>query len=93
MTFMSGITVAMNRLVPPSQRATLNGFGALGGSFCKSIGPAFAGLLVAFSFSSGLFSPHGGATFLFLIIGAVNVFTTVAAFYFLHEEVRDETIG
>jgi hypothetical protein len=89
MTFMSGITVATNRLVPPSQRATLNGLGVLGGSLCKSLGPVLAGLLVAFSFSSGVFSPHGGAAFLFLVIGGANVVTTVAAFCFLREEDED----
>lgn len=90
LTYFSGITVATNRLVPPSQRATLNGFGGLGASVAKSLGPAFAGLLVAFSFSSGWFTPHVGAWFLFATIGAVNVVTTVAAFCLLREDPDEE---
>jgi hypothetical protein len=66
--FYSSMAIATNRTVLTSHRASMNGLSMLGGSIAKGVGPAFAGFLVAFSVSSGVFSPHVGAVFVFAVI-------------------------
>lgn len=92
LTFFSGITVAINRLVEPSHRATLNGLNTLGGSIAKGIGPTFAGLLVAFFFSSGWFAPAYGAWLLFGTVAVLGVMTSVLGFLYLKEDYEDASI-
>mmetsp|Transcript_11477 Transcript_11477/g.31733 ORF Transcript_11477/g.31733 Transcript_11477/m.31733 type:complete len:653 (+) Transcript_11477:2196-4154(+) len=86
MAFLSSVMVAMNRTVIPSHRGTMNGFCTLGGSVTKTIGPSFAGLLVAFSLSSGFFPPAVGAVVLFLVLAGVGVMVTLAALFLLKED-------
>jgi hypothetical protein len=50
----------------------------------KGIGPTFAGVLVAFSLSSGVFTPEVGAVFVFLVIGIFGSLGTVAVYFLLH---------
>jgi len=85
LTFFSGITVAINRLVPAQHRATLNGLNTLGGSGAKALGPAFAGVLVSFFFSSGLFAPRIAPYLLYGSIGICMVVNALTAFLFLHD--------
>jgi hypothetical protein len=66
--FFSSMVIATNRTVPASHRASMNGLFVFGGSVAKGAGPAFAGFLVTFSVSSGVFSPHVGAVFVFVVI-------------------------
>jgi MFS family permease len=66
--FYSSIAITTNRTVLASHRASMNGLSMLGGSIAKGAGPAFAGCLVAFSLSSGVFSPHVGAAFVFAVL-------------------------
>lgn len=49
--YFAVITITTNRTVPASLRATTNGLSMVGGSVAKGLGPIFAGVLVAFSFS------------------------------------------
>lgn len=65
--FFSSMVIATNRTVPASQRASMNGLSMLGGSVAKGAGPAFAGFLVTFSVSSGVFC-HVGEVFVFFVI-------------------------
>ena len=49
--YFAVITITTNRTVPASLRATTNGLSMVGGSVAKGLGPIFAGVLVAVSFS------------------------------------------
>lgn len=88
----SGMTVTMNRLVEANQRATLNGLVTLLGSVSKSLGPACAGILVAFFFSSGIFAPHLAAFLLYLTFAGIACVGAVYAVWFL-EEKDDEDVA
>ena len=50
--YFAVITITTNRTVPASLRATTNGLSMVGGSVAKGLGPIFAGILVAVSFSA-----------------------------------------
>jgi hypothetical protein len=86
LVFFSSISIAANRTVIPSQRGTMNGLSMLGGSFAKGLGPTFAGFLVAFSISSGVFPPHSGAIVIFAAIGLLGSATVVMTFLLLGQE-------
>jgi MFS family permease len=86
LVFFSSITIATNRTVVPSHRGSMNGLSMLGGSFAKGLGPIFAGFLVAFSVSSGVFTPHVGAIVVFAVIGLLGGATVVMTFLLLGEE-------
>ena len=90
LVFFSSLIVATNRTVLPTHRGSMNGLSALGGSIAKGAGPAFAGLLVAFSFSSGLFPPHVGAVFMWLVIGVMGGLCSLATFALLSESDDDD---
>ena len=85
----STVTMATNRTVPTSQRATMNGFSMLGGSVAKALGPAFAGFLFSFSISSGVFAAPYGSVFVFCIVGIMGIFHVVLSFH-LKEYYPDE---
>eukprot|EP00562_Extubocellulus_spinifer_P013031 CAMPEP_0178545144 /NCGR_PEP_ID=MMETSP0697-20121206/3489_1 /TAXON_ID=265572 /ORGANISM="Extubocellulus spinifer, Strain CCMP396" /LENGTH=509 /DNA_ID=CAMNT_0020177699 /DNA_START=1631 /DNA_END=3156 /DNA_ORIENTATION=- len=69
--FFAGITIATNRTVPASLRAKTNGLSMVGGSISKGLGPIFAGLLVALSFSvPNKEVTQYGALFIWSTIGA-----------------------
>ncbi|KAG7359194.1 major facilitator superfamily transporter [Nitzschia inconspicua] len=89
LVFFSSITIATNRTVIPCHRCTLNGLSMLGGSFAKGLGPIVAGWLTAFGISSGTFSPHVGAVFVFLTIGVSALITSCMTQYMLNEKVKD----
>eukprot|EP00541_Cyclophora_tenuis_P010602 CAMPEP_0116550926 /NCGR_PEP_ID=MMETSP0397-20121206/5686_1 /TAXON_ID=216820 /ORGANISM="Cyclophora tenuis, Strain ECT3854" /LENGTH=57 /DNA_ID=CAMNT_0004075787 /DNA_START=793 /DNA_END=963 /DNA_ORIENTATION=- len=57
----------------------MNGLSTVGSSLAKGIGPVFAGLLVAFCLSSGLFSPQFGATLIFVVFSAIGLFIATLA--------------
>jgi len=69
----STLTMTTNRTVPFHARATVNGFSMVGGSFGKALGPTFAGILFAFSASSGVFRAPFGSVFVFCIIGFMGL--------------------
>lgn len=69
----------------------MNGLSTLGGSIAKALGPTFAGALVAFSFSSGIFSPHVGAVFMFSLIGGLGALVSVLSFVLIHDDKEDES--
>jgi len=89
-TFMASITLAINRLVPPSQRGTLNGYSMLGTSVAKTCGPTFAGWIVSFFFSSGLFPPHLGAVMVFAVIALLGLGVFSICFLLDESEVPSE---
>jgi MFS family permease len=91
LAFFSSLTVALNRTVLPSHRGTMNGLTTLGGSVAKALGPMFAGALVAFSFSSGVFAPHVGAVFMFFLIGGLGVLVSMLSFVLIHGDEEDES--
>lgn len=86
LTFYSGMSVATNRLVDPTHRAILNGLVATGGSLAKTIAPAFAGLFIAFVFSSGLFPPQATAAILFGTMGVIGAVIAHSTCYLLKSE-------
>jgi MFS family permease len=90
LAFFSSIIVATNRTVSPSHRGAMNGLAELGGSVAKSFGPTFAGFLVAFSLSSGVFTPEVGAVFMYLVFGIFGSLGTVAVFFLLHDPDEEE---
>ena len=77
--FFASITIATNRTVPASYRASVNGLSQLGASVCKGIGPTLTGLFVAFSFSSRVVSPHIGATVVFGVLSLLALLVAVPA--------------
>jgi MFS family permease len=77
--FFSSITIATNRTVPASLRAATNGFGSLGASIAKGVGPAMCGVFVAFNFSSGVVPPHMGATIVFGVLSLLALLVAVPA--------------
>jgi len=87
MTFFAGITIATNRTVPTSHRATMNGLSMLGGSVAKAIGPTFAGFLVAFSASSGVIHPRVlGSVVIFAMIGLLGLSVGFICLFCLKEK-------
>jgi MFS family permease len=83
LVFFSSITIATNRTVIPSHRGTMNGLSMLGGSCAKGLGPVFAGLLVSFGISSGIFAPKVGAIFVFATIGLCAAVTAAVTVLFM----------
>lgn len=77
--YFSSITIATNRTVPASFRASTNGLSMLGASICKGIGPAVCGVFVAFSFSSGDVPPHVGALIVFGVLSLLALLVAVPA--------------
>jgi len=90
LVFFSSLMVATNRTVLPTHRGTMNGLSTLGGSIMKGVGPTFAGLLVSFCFSSGVFPPHVGAVFMWLVIGAMGCLCSISTFVLLSEDAGDD---
>mmetsp|Transcript_15840 Transcript_15840/g.20687 ORF Transcript_15840/g.20687 Transcript_15840/m.20687 type:complete len:205 (-) Transcript_15840:596-1210(-) len=81
----SSLLVALNRTVIPEHRSAINNFNNFGGSILKVLGPSFAGALVAFSFSSGLFDPFFGAVFTFVLLAALGGLNAMASIILLKE--------
>jgi MFS family permease len=88
--YFSSIFIALNRTVPATHRATMNGLQTLGGSISKGLGPTFAGLLVAFSVSNGLWSPKVGGFVVWFVIGILGILNTLAVALCLREDPVDE---
>ena len=87
-TFLSSLVVTMNRSVPnPSHRGAMNGFCTMGASVAKALGPPFAGLLVAFCLSAGVFStPSAGAIVMFVALASLGGLTALGVTLLLREE-------
>lgn len=73
LVFFANVSVAVNRSVPASERATTNGLASFGGSIAKGMGPVFAGYLVAYSVAWG--GEYGGV----LIFGTTALLGLCAA--------------
>lgn len=93
LVFFSSITIATNRTVIPSHRGTMNGLSMLGGSCAKGLGPVFAGLLVSFGISSGVFAPKVGAIFVFVMIGLCAAVAAAVTVLFMRRSCTDDDDG
>lgn len=71
--FYAGVTIGTNRTVDATQRATLNGLSSLGSSVGRGLGPVFAGALVTFSMSSGVFPARFGSVVVYSAITACGL--------------------
>jgi MFS family permease len=80
LVFFSSVSVTMNRTVPRSHRATMNGLSVLGGSVAKGLGPIFAGFLV--SGSVALWGSLGGLL-IFGTIGLIGCAVAATTFFYL----------
>jgi MFS family permease len=89
LVFFGSISVAVNRSVPASERATMNGLSMLGGSVAKGLGPIFSGFLVT---SSVAWFGKYGSLMIFTSIGLLGCGVMACAFIFLRDEddVEDE---
>lgn len=87
--FFSSITVATNRTVPATHRASMNGLSMLGGSMAKACGPTFAGFLVAFCLSSGVVPQRVGGALIFLVIALLGIAVAFVS-TFLLKEINDD---
>jgi len=92
--FYTSLAVSTNNTVPTSLRATANGVFMVIASFAQGIGPTLTGLLVSFSFSSTVMSPHVGAFVVWWTIGLVGIGVFVGSLVALtdtqkHENTRD----
>jgi MFS family permease len=88
--FFSSVSMAINRTVSARQRGTVNGLSVLGGSLAKGLGPAFSGILVATSVSSGFVSPHAGVTVIFSTLGTIAIGVAYSANKYLKEEEKPQ---
>ena len=83
LVFFSSISIATNRTVPVSDRASMNGLSVLGGSVAKALGPSFAGLLTTLSVRwLGSFAS-------LLVFGSVSILglsVLTLSLFFLHDE-------
>ena len=73
--FFTSMSIALNKTVEASQRASLNGLATIGGSIAKGIGPIVAGFLVTASFSSALVPAQYGSIIIFCCIGLMGIAT------------------
>lgn len=73
----STITMTTNRTVPQHQRSSMNGLSMLGGSFAKSLGPLFGGVM--FSTSVGHVTPPFGSVVVYSIVAALGLCLGVQA--------------
>jgi len=71
--FFTNVSVMINRSVPATQRATVNGLSNLGGSAAKGMGPLAAGLLTSQSV------PLFGAVASLVIFGSIVAFGSALA--------------
>ena len=71
--FYANITIVTNRTVESYHRATLNGLSAMGASLSRGASPLFAGWLVAFCLSSGVFPSQYGAFFIYIVLGGLGM--------------------
>ena len=85
LVFFSSIAISTNRTVIPSHRCTVNGLSMLGGSVAKGLGPIFAGWLVSFAISSGVFAPKAGGAMVFVVIGTFSAIAAGTTFPLLVE--------
>jgi len=69
----SSVSVATNRSVSSSERATVNGISQLGGSITKASGPIVAGFLVSFLLGGRIVGTKTGVYSLFGIISVIGV--------------------
>ena len=79
-------TIGANRTVESSQRATMNGLNSLGTSIARGSGPIFAGLLVAFSMTSGLVSPELGGWVVYVVLTGIGVISCVVTWLIPDED-------
>jgi MFS family permease len=83
LVFFGSISVAVNRSVPASERATMNGLSVLGGSIAQGLGPIFSGFLVT---SSVAWFGKYGSLMIFTSIGLLGCGVMTCAFIFLRDE-------
>jgi len=83
LVFFSSISVATNRTVPISDRASINGLGVLGGSAAKALGPTFAGVLTTVTVK---WLGKYASLVVFGTIGVLGMCVTVSSILLLHEE-------
>jgi MFS family permease len=69
--FFTCMSLAMNKTVPLSQRATMNGIQLMVGSLARAFGPIFAGAMTTISFSSKL-PDLWGCIPVFLVVGTIG---------------------
>jgi hypothetical protein len=68
--FYAGITIATNRMVEASHRATLNGLSSVVASIGRGFGPLVAGSLIAFSMTSQSIDPAFGSVLAYSVLTA-----------------------
>jgi len=82
---LSGVLLALNRIVPAHHRGSLNTMLLLGGSCVKVVAPICAGLLAAFMFSSSLL-PEISITVIFGTLGVFQLLLAVFAIQYVKDE-------
>ena len=73
--FFTCISLGINKTVPASQRATMNGIQLMGGSLARAFGPIVAGTLTSFAFSAPQLGSMGSVV-VFIIIGLIGWIVT-----------------
>ena len=79
--FYANMTIVTNRTVEASHRATLNGLSSVGASVGRGCGPLFAGSLVAFSMSSGIFPAQYGSIVIYTVLAALGMVAFVFTYH------------
>ena len=82
MVFYSNMAVAMNRSVPPDQRATAQGVCGMGENIARGLGPMFAGVL---SSSSVRMMGKFGSILTFGTIGAIGTLFALCTVFYLRD--------
>ena len=73
--FFTCISLGINKTVPASQRATMNGIQLMGGSVARACGPIVAGTLTSFAFSAPQLGSMGSLV-VFIIICLIGWIVT-----------------
>ena len=86
--FFATLAISVNKTVPRSQRARMNGLNMVCGSIGKALGPTFAGCLVSFCLSSGFIQPLHGSILVFVVLSSVGAVTVIQTWK-LHKTGRE----
>lgn len=76
--YFTSLALSINKTVPDSQRATMNGMVVVGASAARAVAPLLAGAFASFSFSSGVVSPRYGAVLLYVSLSLLGLVVSAA---------------
>ena len=92
MLYFASLALALNKTVPVTQRATMNGLVVTGASLTRSIAPTFAGALTTFSFSSVVFPAKYGSLLMYGALSILGAYVTLRVHPLQEKRVEETTV-